>query len=113
MPRHGTPPQERARSVLKVIDERGGVGALPQVLGPREVRPLMGQTWFGDTLRLGVLPGVQLQRGGTWRCDRDTFLLWLREVAAGTAANMAMACTGLPDHARAIPGAVDSTERGG
>ena len=90
MPRRGRSPQERAQDVLRRIAEQGGVNELPEVLGSREVRPLMGITWFGDALRLGVLPGVQIERGGVWRCDRRTFITWLQEVADGTAANMAL-----------------------
>ncbi len=112
MPRHGIPPQERAQAALTLINEGGGVSALPQVLGSREVRPLMGRTWFGDALRLGALPGVQLQRGGTWRCNRETFIEWLTEVAAGTAANVAMPCDGVLPHGALIEAtATDPTER--
>jgi hypothetical protein len=90
MPPRGRSPQARAQDVLRRIEENGGVNQLPDVLGSREVRPLMGVTWFGDALRLGVLPGVQIERGGVWRCNRETFIAWLQEVADGTAANMAL-----------------------
>src|SRR5437763_11921168 len=90
MPPRGRSPQERAQDVLRRIEEQGGVQELPEVLRAREVRPVMGVTWFGDALRLGVLPGVQIERGGVWRCDRDTFITWLQEVADGTAASMAL-----------------------
>ena len=92
MPPRGRSPQQRAQDVLRRIQEKEARDGceLPEVLRSRDVRPLMGVTWFGDALRLGVLPGVQIERGGLWRCNRETFIVWLQEVADGTAANMAL-----------------------
>ena len=100
MPRAGKSPQERARIALGRLDAQGGRLSLPLVLRSRDVRPLMGRDWFTDALRLGGMPGVQIERGGAWRCERETFIDWLIEVADGTAANMALGARSGPAHGR-------------
>jgi hypothetical protein len=55
--------------------------ALPTVLTSRDVIPLVGRNWFMSMLYAGCLPGVQMMAGGVWRCERDTFLSWIQEVA--------------------------------
>lgn len=94
MPHPGRPPQERAKDALAALEKQGGTQTLPEVLISRDVRPLLGEGWFTDALRLGALPGVQFQRGGLWRCDRATFVEWLQEIANGTTANMALGASG-------------------
>ncbi|MBX0331131.1 hypothetical protein K2Z83_26125 [Oscillochloris sp. ZM17-4] len=80
MPPHGTPPSARAQQALAAIEELGGEGALPEVLKSSDVVPLMGRGWFSHALRLRLMPGMQARPGGVWRCDRGTFLAWLRKL---------------------------------
>ncbi len=56
---------------------------LPPVLTSRDVVPLLGRAWFHELLARHALPGVQPAHCGVWRCDRETFVLWLREVCDG------------------------------
>jgi hypothetical protein len=72
--------RERAHDALAALERSGGVGRLPAVLTSGEVKPLMGRTWFHESLRRGELPGVQVVACGVWRCDRETFVEWLQEV---------------------------------
>jgi hypothetical protein len=74
-------PVERAHEALAVLERRGGARALPAVLTSGDVKPLMGRTWFHEVLRRGELPGVQVVAYGVWRCERETFVEWLREAS--------------------------------
>jgi len=38
----------------------------------------MTNGWFSAALRLGQMPGDQIQPGGVWRCARETFVPGLR-----------------------------------
>lgn len=75
------PAAERARAALDSLSRRGGPAALPPVLTSREAVALMGRSWFMDLLRRGRLPGIQVVPFGVWRCQRETFLSWIEEVA--------------------------------
>jgi hypothetical protein len=61
----------------------GGEATLPEVLAPEDARPLLGERWYDSARMLDALPGVRIT-GGVWRCDRTTFLNWLREMCNAT-----------------------------
>lgn len=81
MPRIRKTNQERALDALHELHAQGGVTALPDVLKSSDVKPLMTNGWFSDALRLGQMPGDQIQSGGVWRCARETFVRWLTDLA--------------------------------
>lgn len=110
MPPIGRSAAERANDALKRLAERGGPESLPSVLTSYEVKPLMGRTWFHESLRRGELPGVQIVTCGVWRCCRDTFVEWLHEVSNATGT---MAFTGGDGSAHGAARGVDAAARGG
>lgn len=81
MPRHGLSPAQRAQAALQKLDERGGESALPLVVRSADVIPLMSRSWFTNALRLDLMPGMRVERGRVWRCDRATYLTWLRTLS--------------------------------
>lgn len=81
MPPEGISSAQRARQALLLLESQGGEANLPEVLARADVIVLMGDYWFGSLLRMEMLPGMRVRRGGIWRCERDTYLAWLREVA--------------------------------
>lgn len=81
MPRISKTNQERALDALRALGAQGGVTALPDVLKSSKVKPLMTNGWFSAALRLGQMPGDQIQPGGVWRCARETFVRWLADLA--------------------------------
>jgi hypothetical protein len=85
MPPHARPRYERATTALHLIRDRGGPATLPTVLTSHDVIPLLGRTFFMESLQRQQLPGIQVVPGGVWRCGRETFLEWLEEVG-GTSA---------------------------
>ncbi len=82
MPPHGTSLAARAQQALGRIDTQGGATRLPAVLKSVDVIPFMSKGWFQDALRLRQMPGMQMRPGGVWRCDRETFMAWLHQLAA-------------------------------
>lgn len=72
--------QQRAHRALERLAALGGGSALPRVLTSHEAIACLGRAWFHDLLRGGQLPGVQVVPRGVWRCDRETFVEWLKEV---------------------------------
>lgn len=85
MPAPGRTPQQRAEEALAKLTEQGGDESLPTVLKSKDVIPLMGRGWLSDAMRLDMMPGIRVRRGGVWRCERGTYLAWLRRLAAGDA----------------------------
>ncbi len=81
MPPAGKSPRDRAREALELLAQQGGESSLPATLKSADVLPLMGRGWFSDALRLDLMPGMRIQRGGVWRCDRATFVGWLAQLA--------------------------------
>jgi hypothetical protein len=80
MPPIARPKALRAHEALGRLAGRGGAAQLPCVLTSRDAVPLLGRTWFMEMLQRGQLPGVQIVPGGVWRCDREAFLIWLKEL---------------------------------
>ncbi len=72
------PASQRARDALGRLTPHA---QLPEILTSREVKPLMGRTWFHESLSADLLPGIQIIRCGVWRCHRDTFVAWLNQLA--------------------------------
>lgn len=72
--------QERAREALQRLNTDPSC-RLPEVLKSQDVMPFMGRTWFMELLERNALPGIQVVTGGVWRCDRETFMQWLKEMA--------------------------------
>lgn len=83
MPAPGKTPRERAQEALGLLERQGGETSLPEVLKSSDVLPLMSRGWFSDALRLDLMPGMKVRRGGVWRCERTTFVAWLRKLAEG------------------------------
>lgn len=81
MPAPGLSNAQRAQRALEELERRGGSGSLPDVLKSADVIPLMSKGWFGDALRLDLMPGMRATRGGVWRCERDAFVAWLQDLA--------------------------------
>lgn len=81
MPQRGQSNAERASAALIKLEAHGGPDALPEVLKSADVIPLMGKGWFGDALRLDLMPGMRVAAGGVWRCEREAFVAWLRDMA--------------------------------
>lgn len=81
MPAPGKTPRERAHEALSLLECQGGESSLPEVLKSSDVLPLMSRGWFSDALRLDLMPGMKVRRGGVWRCERATFVAWLRTLA--------------------------------
>lgn len=89
MPAPGRTPRQRAQEALEKLTAQGGDESLPAILKSRDVVPLMGRGWLSDAMRLDMMPGIRVRRGGVWRCERSTFLTWLRRLAAEDAAPLA------------------------
>ncbi len=100
MPVHGLTNAERAQRALAALNEQGGPTTLPEVLKSADVIPLMGKGWFGDALRLEMMPGMRATRGGAWRCGRAAFVTWLEGLAAVAALTPCMDEDGDHDAAR-------------
>lgn len=81
MPQRGQTNAQRASAALDKLEAYGGPNTLPEVLKSADVIPLMGKGWFGDALRLDMMPGMRVTAGGVWRCEREAFIGWLRELA--------------------------------
>lgn len=80
MPPLARPRAERATEALRLLAEQGGPAKLPAVLTSHDVIPLLGRTFFMESLQRQQLPGVQVVSYGVWRCARETFLEWLEEL---------------------------------
>jgi hypothetical protein len=83
MPPIARPHSERANDASALLAQRGGPDQLPAVLTSRDVIPLLGRTFFMESLQRQKLPGIQVVPGGVWRCARETFLEWLEELKYG------------------------------
>ncbi len=80
MPPLARPCYERATTALQMITDLGGPASLPTVLTSQDVIPLLGRTFFMESLQRQQLPGIQVVPYGVWRCARETFLEWLEEL---------------------------------
>jgi hypothetical protein len=80
MPPLARPRSERATTALRLIADQGGSTSLPTVLTSHDVIPLLGRTFFMESLQRQQLPGIQVVPYGVWRCARETFLEWLEEL---------------------------------
>ena len=81
MPPRGQSAEERAQQALERLNELGGVAHLPEVVTRAEVAPIMGNQWYADLLRVGLLPGLRAFPAVVWRCERGAFLNWLKLLA--------------------------------
>jgi len=85
MPPRGQSAEERAQQALERLNELGGAAHLPEVVNGDDVIPILGVQWYKDMRRLGslpgLLPGLQGFPGVLWRCERSTFLAWLKLTA--------------------------------
>ncbi len=81
MPPRGQSAEERAQQALERLNELGGVAHLPEVVSGVEVEPILGTQWYKDMRRMGLLPGLRGFPGVLWRCERSTFLAWLKLTA--------------------------------
>ena len=84
------PAYQRAQQALLFVAQCGGPCSFPTVLCSRDVTLLMGRDWFMTQLHKQQLPGIQVVPKGVWRCERETFFKWLKEISDETTVSLAI-----------------------
>lgn len=84
------PAHQRAQRALALVAQHGGFYSFPTVLCSCDVTPLMGRDWFMTQLHKQQLPGIQVVPRGVWRCERETFFKWLKEISDETSLSLAI-----------------------